>query len=84
MKKLTRKQAEANAKKELNKLLSVIKENSYKSIKKALNSGGISEQSEFMEANCLLALTILEDSCAGFKVKSGAYKQESENIQKFL
>ena len=84
MKKLTKKQAELNAKKELNCLIKVIKEQSYKNIKKALNSGGIDEKSEFMEANCLLALTILEDSCKGYRVKSGLYRQEAENIQKFI
>jgi hypothetical protein len=83
MKKLTKKQAEANAKKKINRLLSNIKEDAFKKITKALNSGAIDENSDFMQDNCLLALTILEDATADYKIKS-SYREEAENIQKFI
>ena len=41
MKPLTKKQAEANAKKEINRFLSLIKEDAHKKLNKALNSGCI-------------------------------------------
>jgi hypothetical protein len=84
MKKLTQKQAEANAKKEINRLLSVIKENALKKVTKALKSGCIEEESEFLEANCLLALTVLEDEFCDYKVRSGSYRKEAEHIQLFI
>jgi len=83
MKKLTKKQAESNAKKELKTLLIFIKENAEKKITKALNSGAISEDSDFMQQNCLLALTVLEDATQQFKIKSD-YRPEAENIQRFI
>lgn len=83
MKKLTKKQAEANAKKEINRLLSYIKEDAFKKITKALNSGAIDENSEFMQDNSLLALAILEDATESYKIKS-SYREEAENIQKFI
>lgn len=83
MKNLTKKQAEANAKKELNTFLKMIKEISHKKIQKALNSGCISENSDFMQKNCLLALTILEDAAQQFKIKSD-YRPEADNIQRFI
>jgi hypothetical protein len=67
---LTKKQAEANAKKEINIFLKFIKEDAHGKIKKALNSGAISENSDFMEKNSLLALTVLEVASEPFKIKS--------------
>jgi len=84
MKQLTQKQAEANAKKEINRLLSVIKENALKKVTKALKIGCIDKDSEFLQANCLLALTVLEDEFCDYKVKSGAYRKEAEHIQIFI
>lgn len=83
MKKLTKKQIEAHTKKELNTFLKLIKENATNKIQKALNSGCISENSDFMQKNCLLALTVLEDAAQQFKIKSD-YRPEADNIQKFL
>lgn len=83
MKPFTKKQIEAHTKKELKTLLSFIEENAIKKIQKALNSGCISENSDFMQKNCLLALTVLEDAAYQFRIKSD-YRPEAENIQKFI
>lgn len=82
-KKLTKKQAAANAKKELSILLKHIKEDAFNKIEKALKSGCISEDSDFMQQNCLLALTVLEDAAYRFRIKSD-YRPEADNIQKFI
>ena len=80
---MTNKQAEANAKKELNILLQYIKDDAHIKIKRALNSGAISENSDFMQKNSLLAITVLEDSAEQFRIKS-SYRKEADNIIKFI
>jgi len=80
---MTNKQIESNAKKELNIFLQYIKDDAHIKIKRAINSGCISENSDFTKKNSLLALTVLEDAAQEFKIKSN-YRKEADNITKFI
>lgn len=75
---------EKHTKKAIKELLKMIEEKASANIKKALNSGAISEKSEFLKVNHLLAMCLIEDATEGYKIKTPEYRKEAENIKKFI
>jgi hypothetical protein len=80
----TKKTALRYSKVRVKQMLKDIEENAFKKLERALNSGAIGSDSEFLKHNSLLALTILEDVCSEYKIKTSEYKKEADNIRKFI
>ena len=79
--KTNKNKVEKFTKKEINRLLKVINEIANHNINKALNSGLISEESDFLKENSLLALLCIEEAANKYKIKSDKYKKEAKNIR---
>ena len=79
--KTNKNKVEKFTKKEINRLLKDLKEIANHNINKALNSGLISEESDFLKENSLLALLCIEEAAKNYKLKSDKYKKEAENIR---
>ena len=79
--KTNKNKVEKFTKKEINRLLKDLKEIANHNINKALNSGLISEESDFLKENSLLALLCIEEATNKYKIKSDKYKKEAENIR---
>lgn len=84
MKKPTNKQIQKHAEKETKILLKEIQRRCFIKIEKALKSGAISEDSEFLQKNSLLSVLVIEDVCQDYKIRYEAYKKEGDNIKKFI
>jgi len=80
----TKKTIEKYTKKRIVELCKFIEENATSKVHKAINSGAIAENSEFLKDNHLLAMALIEDSAKMYKIKTPEYKKESENIKKFI
>lgn len=70
--------------KRINAIILEIKKDAKDKILKALNSGAISEDSDFLKDNMLLASILIEDSSNNYKIKSKEYREEAENIKRFI
>ena len=75
-----------SSKKKVKELLKRIEETAIKNLEKALNSGSISEESEFLHDNYLLPSTVILDSIQvnNIELRDKVYKKESDNIRLFL
>lgn len=79
-----RKQIVANTKKHIKELTKQLEQDAIAKIDKALNSGALSEESDFLKDNNLLARCILENEFTNYRISFKDYKKESENLQLFL
>ena len=80
-----RKEIKAHTSKMIKELTKQLQENAIDKIDKALSSGALSEDSEFLQMdNSLLARAILDHEANNIKLQFPAYKKESDNLQLFL
>lgn len=80
-----KKQIKAHTIKMIKELTKQLEENAIDKIDKALNSGALSEDSEFLKMdNSLLARAILDHEAINIKLQYPAYKKEANNLQLFL
>ncbi len=73
-----------NTKNEIKQLLKQVEENAIAKIDKALNSGALSEESDFLKLNALLARTLIESEIENCKIHSPDYVKEKKNLLQFI
>ena len=81
-----KKQFLLSSKKKVKELLKRIEIKAIENLEKALNSGSISDESDFLKDNYLLPSTVILDSIQvnSIELKDKNYKKESDNIRLFL
>lgn len=79
-----KKQLIKNTKSEIKTLLKQVEENAIGKINKALNSGALSENSDFLKLNALLARTLIESEIENCKISSPDYIKEAKNLKLFI
>lgn len=71
-------------KQRIKEMLKDIQATAFVKVYKALDSGSIADDSEFLQDNSLLALTVLENATKDYKIKTKDYRKEADNIQRFI
>lgn len=84
METATKKTIERYTKARIKELLKMIETRASENIKRALNSGALSEESEFLKDNHLLAMSLIEEAATMYRIKTPEYKKESENLKIFI
>ena len=81
-----RKKIVANTKKQIKVLTKQLEQDAIAKIDKALNSGALSEDSDFLklDGNQLLARCILENEFENYRINYADYKKEANNVKLFL
>ena len=81
-----RKQIVANTKKQIKALTKQLEQDAIAKIDKALNSGALSEHSDFLklDGNQLLARCILENEFENYRINYSDYKKEADNVKFFI
>lgn len=64
----------------VSKLLNDIEEKVNENILKAINSGAISNSSEFLDDNNLLPMAFLEEEFKDYKIQTLEYREEAKSI----
>lgn len=73
-----------NTKQLIKEMVKSIEAEAVNKVDKALKSGAISDDSDFLKDNSLLALTVLEDVFREYKIRTKDYRREADNIQNFI
>lgn len=71
-------------KKRIKEMLKGLEEVAIKDIERALDSGAIAEDSDFLKDNALLASCLIENKMHVITIKYPDYVKESENIKLFI
>jgi len=80
----TKKTIVKYTKKRIKEILKMIEEKAIKDIEKSLNSGAISENSDFLKDNHLLAMVLIKNASEQYKIKTKEYKKEESNLLNFI
>ena len=80
----TQKQIKSNTKKEIKRILKMIEDKANYNLDKAINCGALAEDSEFLDANSLLAMALIEDATKDFTIKTPEYRKEADNLKMFI
>lgn len=74
----------AHHKKEVRRLCKIISELAESKVEKALRSGMIADDSQFLNKTSLLAMCLIEDAAKDFVIRSSDFRKEASNIQLIL
>jgi len=80
----TKKTIVKYTKKRIKEVLKMIEEKAINDIEKSLNSGVISENSDFLKDNHLLAMALIKNASEQYQIKTKEYKKEESNLMKFI
>jgi hypothetical protein len=84
MDKQQREELKAYTIKQIQELTKQLEENAIDKIDRALNSGALSEESDFLKQNTLLARVLLNNECKGLTLQHPAYRKEADNLTIYL
>ena len=80
----TRKTAFMNTKKQIKLITKKIEQDALAKINRAITCGAISDESEFLSSNELLARALIEEVAEDYKIKTKEFRKEADNLKKFL